>query len=727
MEKIMYLLLLLTLSFSGFQLSAQVEFNCATETFTTKCGENNGKIVLWVEGGVPPYTYKITDNHTGLVILLTTTSNGSVSKENLGSGTYRVDINDSGTSFYSLYQAQIDGSTAPVLSLSATKATFGKSDGTATATVTGGKQQGMFFKWNTGVFGPILNNIPAGIYTCTVTDGDYCTDIKSVEVKSDNQGVTYSSVINRKDCDSLKTLKLDTVSSGKSLITGLDSMSIFRYTFAKTYILNLNSVSCNPADTGTVNSVIKYYNLNCDSVMTIKRVNYSPDKVFGSMDSLTCDSNLIGLVVTSPPIFKSQYGCDSMVVITFKSGYIASTITKKVCVATPDYFLYIPRANKCDSIVRVVNVVRQKIDTTFLNSKTCDPTKAGKLVLNLKTAEGGCDSIVVNTTELFQKLDTTRISLYVCGLKKPVHKEIFLQNRYGCDSLVIIDSLQAFPITKQLPLTRTCDKTQSGNFVDTLSTIYGCDSIIKWSVQFVAPFRKANVSYVCDKMQAGVFPHFFTNQYGCDSTVVDSVIYAGSMPTVLSTKTFCGVKNSDVMWDTILTNYRGCDSIIRQRIIELESPMITDNGYSHPTERWNGQASFKVEGGTMPYKWQWYNTNSTQASASGLKGGIYTATVTDANLCKDTAEVRLSDFWASSTRTGELMVHGGLADDLLIDIYGAEEGDLRVYDIKGNLLFQQMMPMREEFLLKIPVQISGTVIAILETPGGFLRSNTTVK
>lgn len=616
------------------------EFNCAAETWNTRCGESNGKLVAYAEGGVPPYTYKFTDNQTNQVILKKTTYDGSVEKPGLSFGTYRVDIEDNDNNHYALYKAQIDASSAPVATLLATKENCGKKDATVNVTVNGGKTQGMFFDW----VGPNgfksksqnISGLSAGTYTVTVTDGDWCTDVKSVQIM--NSGGT----------------------------------------------------------------------------------------VFGYISMPTCDSSLLGHPKTAPEVYKSQFGCDSMNVVTYYSGFAFKTITRVVCTPIVDVYLRIPRnLPLCDSVVHIIHTLAPapKLQTRSEFSCFAKPATHDTLY-----SAQGCDSVYIMTNFVVKKPDTTRLSVYVCGLKKPSHKEFKLQNQFGCDSLVIIDSLVPGKVTTLPIIFRyTCDSTQVvPEARDTQFYTYGCDSLITVTrVRYIAPIRKVNLSYECDKSKSGVFPHYYQNQYGCDSTVVDSVVYAGSKITILPTKEFCGTKNSDTVVDSLFTNFRGCDSMVQQRIIEKESPMIIENGYTHPTVKWNGTANFTVSGGTMPYKWLW-STGSTKTSLSGAKGGKYVVTVSDANGCKDTANVNLSDFWASSTKPGIVTIHGGLADQMLIDLYGAENGYFSIRDLMDHELFSETIDMREEYSKDIPVQAKGMLIALIKLPNGYLLSKVEV-
>lgn len=69
------------------------------------------------------------------------------------------------------------------LQINATVACFGEADATLTAHVDGGFPP-YFYVWNfTGNHTPVVNNIKAGTYTLTVTDGNNCTETQSIAVE----------------------------------------------------------------------------------------------------------------------------------------------------------------------------------------------------------------------------------------------------------------------------------------------------------------------------------------------------------------------------------------------------------------------------------------------------------------------------------------------------------------------------------------------------------------
>lgn len=130
------------------------------------CGQNKGIILLTISGGNPPYTQQW--------------SNGSTNQDqsNLSAGQYWVTITDSSgdkisraflvpASYLSLdFQIQF-----PV-----------SGNGTLTAVPIGG-QSPLTYLWSTGETTASID-VPAGVYTCTVTDSYGCEAIDEVHLLS---------------------------------------------------------------------------------------------------------------------------------------------------------------------------------------------------------------------------------------------------------------------------------------------------------------------------------------------------------------------------------------------------------------------------------------------------------------------------------------------------------------------------------------------------------------
>jgi hypothetical protein len=83
-----------------------------------------------------------------------------------------------------------------------------------------------------------------------------------------------------------------------------------------------------------------------------------------------------------------------------------------------------------------------------------------------------------------------------------------------------------------------------------------------------------------------------------------------------------------------ITDANGC--ILTKTVTITQTPLLIVNGSSNNIScngTANGVASVSVTGGTAPYTYSWAPSGGTGAVATGLSGGTYTCTVTDANGC----------------------------------------------------------------------------------------------
>jgi len=137
-------------------------------------GGTDGAVFVTISGGAQPYSYQYgTGPQTSL-------------PSNLAAGTYNVTINDingcSGSINFVIPQP-------PSLTSSATAqhaTCYGLSDGRALLTVSGGVQP-YTYSWSNGVITAANNAIPAGQYTCTITDANGCQTTATTTVNQPSE------------------------------------------------------------------------------------------------------------------------------------------------------------------------------------------------------------------------------------------------------------------------------------------------------------------------------------------------------------------------------------------------------------------------------------------------------------------------------------------------------------------------------------------------------------
>ena len=281
---------------------------------------------------------------------------------------------------------------------------------------------------------------------------------------------------------------------------------------------------------------------------------------------------------------------------TINKSSITSYINKKTCdIQAAGIDTLIIMKGNCDSLV-ITNTSYFKPDTTLLSSYTCiksqESTDTTKLVNT-----NGCDSLVIKKIS-YIKPDTSFQTFKICGLANEYNDTLTYAGKF-CDSLVIrqFRKLPSHSVTLDV---NTCDSTKAGTILLNLQNQYGCDSIVTINTMYISynitKFTKHlcgnginyqdTVSYVtpeCDSVvitsyvyhsldttysagftclenNAGIFKTIYINQWGCDSTHIKA-IFLNPSDTSYVYKTTCDMQQTGIT-KTLYKNQFNCDSLI---------------------------------------------------------------------------------------------------------------------------------------------------------------------
>lgn len=135
------------------------------------CGAT-ADIALSVSGGTPSYTFQWT--------------NGAITQNLTGvtPGPYVCIITDAVNCIDTITVTVPNGGNSPVLTLAPQPANCGTSNGSVAATISGGTAPFTYSWFPSGNNAPTITGVPAGIYTCTITDNTGCTAVQSTTVNS---------------------------------------------------------------------------------------------------------------------------------------------------------------------------------------------------------------------------------------------------------------------------------------------------------------------------------------------------------------------------------------------------------------------------------------------------------------------------------------------------------------------------------------------------------------
>ncbi len=158
-----------TLQLSVTQPAAGISFNPVTTNILC-FGAGNGNVALNATGGSGILTYNWSNGSTDPGLGL------------LQAGTYSCTVTDANGCVATSNSFVISEPTALNITSTVTDAsTFGGTDGSVILTVSGGTGN-YSYNWSNGANTQNLNNLPAGEYTVTITDGNNCTFIQTETV-----------------------------------------------------------------------------------------------------------------------------------------------------------------------------------------------------------------------------------------------------------------------------------------------------------------------------------------------------------------------------------------------------------------------------------------------------------------------------------------------------------------------------------------------------------------
>jgi len=496
-------------------------------------------------------------------------------------------------------------------------------------------------QWSTGSSDPEIMVSQSGTYTVTVTDNNGCT------------------------------------ASAGHVVSAFTS-----------YMITLQSTSCNPADTGTW--VTQYLSQQgCDSTVTrIVRFNLA-DTI--RLSENTCNPRDTGTIIS---IFTNRYGCDSIVfrnILLLASDSIK--LSRNSCNPADTGVFIQNLTNKfgCDSIV-LENVFLLTSDEIFIQKTSCRPQDVG-IVKQMYTNSYGCDSLVTIET-IFSSADTSRLFNVTCDKNKVGVSQIILKNTKGCDSLILTTTTLLPSDTVQI-YNKTCDPLQAGVTESVLQNRNGCDSLVITTTTLLPSDTTIIHKETCLTNETGTVKVILQNASGCDSVVITTTLLRNSSECLLRVEVVsdtigCNETSGrirfnfdqpdfpiQIKWFDALGN-QGTD-VFQASVNQTLSPLLPPGNYTFDfldatghgtqvagfifkispleistdiTSDYNGRQiscfdksdgalrSEIITGGLAPFSFLW-SDGSTSSERKNLASGWYYVEVTDLFGCSDKDSVQI--------------------------------------------------------------------------------------
>ncbi len=440
----------------------------------------------------------------------------------------------------------------------------------------------------------------------------------------------------------------------------------------------------------------------CDSFITTNlRVL---DTIRKSVDSMICSGKSVLFGDTARmatgmyrKVFRSFNGCDSSVILNLMvTPPLNSTVNMTQCSGksvtiggvsynrTGTYVTTLKTLGGCDSIV-TLNLLVPRPPNALRNVTLCagkdtviDGRRYNTTMIYRDTlkAVSGCDSLVKVLSVNVLPANETYINVSFCRsqttLTSGTYRTVFPSST-GCDSVIVttvkvndtfnIRQTKELCIGDSLRVGNKMYKT-SGNYVDNLTTVNGCDSIIFTNLKILDPLSIQQSKTICqgDNLKVG------NKTYTVAGTYVDK-----------------------------LTSIKGCDSLVTT-ILTVNPRPVLNLPQGLKAKFCGDSLALNPKGDTASkYTWQWRNTTCPTCrnpKARPLFTTNYYVTVTDkTNSCTASDSVKITLEGTYEEKIPNAFTPNG---DNLNDVFNIMPDDcvksvtrLQIFSRIGSLVFDK--------------------------------------
>ena len=607
-------------------------------TFDPTCaGENSGSAIGGVIGGTGtlPFSYSWSTGATSQFLF------------GLTAGTYTLTVTDGVGCQDDTTFTLVDPTAVSVSMIDSINPSCANNDGSAEALATGGSGA-LSYAWSNGSTSALISALPAGTYIVTAADANGCSDSAAVVLEPAPTLTANGVLVANESC---------VTNDGSASVTVLGGTTPF--TFAWTGGGTTQTISSLTA--GTYVATVTDANNCSDTAQVIVA------------DSCSCNWTASGVLVndalcngeSSGAATTTNTGATAPITYLWSNG---STNDSLVNVPAGTYTVTLTDANGCTDTASVVidepapvlaSITSSAAPTCFGGSDgqatvaafggdapytflwTSGETTATAVGLSAGlntvtvTDANGCtqtaNTTLPNGAAINVGLTSTNSFCFVCtGTATATVSGALAPFTYSWSTGTVNTGVST---TNQI--TSLC----SGPYGVTVTDANGCADSNTTSVSdnFVPNVTITSTPATCANTCDGTADANYTCFFGCQpyrwysGLDTNNLIGTGDLITGLCPGTYLG---------RLTTNF-GCDAYDTV-IINAPAPLILNMDSVDATcGVANGLATVAVSGGVGPYTYAWSNGGTTD-TISGLNAGTYTVTVTDNNLCTDTAQVTVN-------------------------------------------------------------------------------------
>ncbi|HXC04910.1 MAG TPA: SprB repeat-containing protein, partial [Bacteroidia bacterium] len=623
-------------------------------------GASTGNVSATVSGGTPPYAYTWSPgNYTG------------ANYNNIAAGNYTVNVTDNAgcSGNYTVTVSE------PSLALTATLTESdvhcnGGSDGSVTATASGGVA-GYTYSWSpVGGFNSNVTNVAANTYTCTVTDMHGCTYTGTTIVNQPPVLTLTPSAVNA-TCGTNNGSATMTVAGGTApysynWIPGPCSTATFSGLASGTYSCDvIDNNGCGANNQAIVNAI-------STPVLTMSEVDVACQGTSSGSASVTVTGG------TAP--------------FTYLWSPNGATTANNTNIPAGTYTVTVTDASGC-TVGNVTSVSEPTSALTATLAKNDVHCNGGNTGVAYVTASGG----TAGYTYLWSSggTGTTEPGLtagtYTCSVT----------DNNGCTysgTIVVGEPAAIIVSTSGTPV--SCNGGNDGSVTAT-SSGGSAPYLYSWDPGGIK-------SQTVTGLVAGLYTCTVTDNMECSATAnytiteptalvltpsstpatcassngsVTMTVTGGTVPYTYSwfsgpaTATFSGLAAGTYSCDVQDNN--GCGANNSAVVTAISAPVLTLSQVNVPCNGTStGSASVSVTGGVAPYTYSWSAGGSVTATDNNIPVGTYSVVVTDASGCIKSTVTTLTQptaLYSSFTKT-DVICNGGSTGAATVGAAGGTPG-----------------------------------------------------
>ncbi len=601
-------------------VKAAIDLNInATGTNKTNCNTHNGSATVAITAGVAPYSYAWSNGANTQTI------------NNLDGGVYIVTVTDARGC---KAKDTVVITEPPAIFVDVTAKTPicpGANNGFVKAVTIGGTAP-FTYLWNTGATADSIGNLGIGTYRVTVTDANGCTAIDSAKI-NESPAITVDIMGNEIVCGPNSTTNVTAQVNGGIppytflWNTGAMTQTIIGLTPGSYTVTVTDANGCQAIDNIMVTAIILNASIAKRDVLCFgENSGYAvvdvtggtaPYSYFWNTGATTDSIGGLGMGNYSVTITDAN-NCQttqSVAITQPTSINLSITADTLVCVGETNAFAKVIATGGTSSYTYLWN--------TSATTDSIGNLGAGTYRVTVTDANGctKTDSIVIKEAPgITLQVESTEV---VCGAENT-----------GEASVTVIGGVPPFSYAwSNGGSTNTIEDLTGGTYSVTVTDANGCVATAETTVRIISDFGISVVprNVLCHGDDSGSIlvtasggnaPYTYIWSNGASTAEVTNLV-AGTYSVTVTDANNCSVSQT-----VTITQPPALDA-------EISGTNLSCAGAN------DGTITATATGGTPPYIYAWSSGQNTP-QISGLAAGNYTVTITDANFCKTTSSITLT-------------------------------------------------------------------------------------